>query len=95
MDVWPACAGPPLIEGDRLYLVSNRAEVICFDIGPLLRSKENETRTPDDDPHVLWKLDMIAELGILPRGPMMGIARLGLAGLVEGVPQDITPELGS
>src|SRR5262249_31757977 len=31
---WPssAMAGSPLIEGDRLWFVTNRAEVICFDI---------------------------------------------------------------
>lgn len=50
---WPleAIASVPTVEGDRLYYVSNRAELIC-------------ART--DDGSVVWKLDMIRELGVYP-----------------------------
>lgn len=57
---WPSSsmASAPLVEGDRLWFVSNRGEVICLDIGPLKRK--------DGQPHIDWKLDMIKELGVAP-----------------------------
>src|SRR5262245_12127771 len=55
----------PLVEGDRLYFTTNRAEVLCFDIGSLKRNK--------GEPRLLWKLDMIKELGVSPVGAAMNL----------------------
>src|SRR5262249_12056312 len=64
---WPYtdinCA--PLVEGDRLWFTTNRCEVVCLDIGPLLQGK--------GEPRRLWKLDMRNELGVVPVGAPMGI----------------------
>ena len=57
----------PLIEGDRLWVVTNRSEVLCLDIGPLIRG--------DGQPRQLWKLDMVADLGIFQRSAFMGPPR--------------------
>src|ERR1019366_10212912 len=50
---WPleGICSSPHVEGDRLYYVSNRCEVICADVA-----------TGKD----LWKLDMIGKLGVFP-----------------------------
>lgn len=62
---WPysAMACSPLIEGERLWFTTNRAEVICFDIGPLLRD--------EGQPRELWKVDMMKEFGVKPCGSRM------------------------
>ncbi len=50
---WPqqGVCSTPAVEGDRLYYVSNRCEVICADL---------------DTGNILWKLDMIGELNVFP-----------------------------
>jgi outer membrane protein assembly factor BamB len=70
---WPfqGIASSPLVEGDRVYYVSNRAELICADLQGF-RDGENdgpitdETLTAQTDPDFIWKLDMIEELGVFP-----------------------------
>jgi outer membrane protein assembly factor BamB len=70
---WPfqGIASSPLIEGDRVYYVSNRAELICADLQGF-HDKENDGPTTDEkltglhDVDVVWKLDMIEELGVFP-----------------------------
>lgn len=57
----------PLIEDDRLWMVTNRSEVLCLDIGPLIRD--------EGMPRQLWKLDMIAELDVFHRIMLMGPLR--------------------
>jgi len=58
----------PLVEGDRLWIVTNRAEVVCLDTegfrdgendGPF-RSEPSEA---EDESDVVWKFDMMGELG--------------------------------
>jgi len=57
--------GSPLIEGDRLWFVNTRAEVICLDIGSLQRGEGR--------PSELWKLDLMSdEFGVYPRPAVMG-----------------------
>ncbi len=47
----------PTVEGDKVYLVTNRAEVICVDLaGPAA----GQTVEP------IWRFDMIAELNVRP-----------------------------
>jgi outer membrane protein assembly factor BamB/SAM-dependent methyltransferase len=55
----------PLVEGGRLYFTTNRAEVLCFDIGPLKSGKGTPT--------LLWKVDMMKELGVSPVGLAMSV----------------------
>ncbi len=76
---WPlqgVCSGP-YVEGDRLYYVSNRAEVIAADTQGF-RDGENdgavtdEEHTSETDEDVLWKLDMIGELDVFPHNLAAG-----------------------
>jgi outer membrane protein assembly factor BamB len=70
---WPyqGVASSPLVEGDRVYYVSNRAELVCLDTQGF-RDKENdgpvtdEKLTSDTDADVVWKFDMMAEVGSSP-----------------------------
>ena len=70
---WPfqGVASSPLIDGDRLYYVSNRAELICADVQGF-RDGENdgpfqgEKFTGQFDGDILWKFDMIEEVGSHP-----------------------------
>ena len=61
----------PCVEGDRLWYVSNRGEVICLDTngfhddendGPFQKEESTNKEAAD----VIWKLDMIRELGVFP-----------------------------
>ena len=70
---WPyqGVASSPLVEGDRVYYVSNRAELVCLDTQGF-RDKENdgpvnnEKLTGDRNADVVWTFDMIEEVGSLP-----------------------------
>lgn len=70
---WPyqGVASSPLVEGDRVYYVSNRAELMCLDTEGF-RDGENDGPVTDEkltsrtDADVVWKLDMIAEVGTRP-----------------------------
>lgn len=64
---WGGIGSSPLVEGDRLWLTTNRGEVFCLDIGPLIRV--------DGLPRELWRLDMVSELGVNHRMPLMGPPR--------------------
>jgi outer membrane protein assembly factor BamB len=71
---WPfqGVASSPLVEGDRLYYVSNRCELIALDAEGFRDAGENdgpfkeEKLTGPNDADVLWKLDLIDELGVFP-----------------------------
>lgn len=70
---WPyqGVASSPLVEGERLYYVSNRCELVALDTEGF-RDGENDGPVKDEkltgqfDGDVLWKLDMIEELGVFP-----------------------------
>src|SRR5215203_648614 len=70
---WPyqGVASSPLVEGDRVYYVSNRAELMCLDAQGF-RDKENdgpitdEKLTGEANADIVWKFDMIEEVGSLP-----------------------------
>lgn len=49
----------PYIEGETLWILTNRCEVVCLDIGPL------QKRT--GPPRERWVLDMYKDLGVRPR----------------------------
>ena len=70
---WPfqGIASSPLVEGDRVYYVSNRAELMCVDAQGF-HDKENDGPVKDEkltgefDGDVVWKFDMMEEVGSLP-----------------------------
>jgi outer membrane protein assembly factor BamB len=53
----------PLIEGNRLWLINNRSEVVCWNIEPL---KKGEA-----EPKLLWSVDLRKQFGVVPHFPMM------------------------
>lgn len=70
---WPlqGVCSQAFADGDRLWYVSNRCEVVCLDtLG--FRDKENdgpyvdEVDSRDIDADVVWKVDMISEFGVYP-----------------------------
>lgn len=48
----------PLVEGKRLWIVTNRCEVVCL--------KTEGSKTHANEAEVVWRLDMIKELGVMP-----------------------------
>jgi outer membrane protein assembly factor BamB len=70
---WPlqGICSTPAIEGDRLYYVSNRAEVVAADTEGFL-DKENdgpftqESDKSEIDADFIWKYDMMEELDVFP-----------------------------
>jgi outer membrane protein assembly factor BamB len=79
---WPlqGICSAPAVEGDRLYYVSNRAEVVCADAEGFL-DKENDGPVTDEaeksgvsdiDQDVIWTFDMIAELDVFPHNLAAG-----------------------
>ena len=79
---WPmqGIGSTPLVEGDRLWFVSNRWEVICLDTKGFL-DNENEgpyLDEPNENPNeadIIWRFDMMKELGVSPYGQGMGPSR--------------------
>ena len=62
----------PAVEGQRLYYVSNRGELVCLDTEGFLDGEndgpfQGETRKGPTDADVIWKLDMMRELGVHQR----------------------------
>jgi outer membrane protein assembly factor BamB len=68
---WPyqGVASSPLVEGDRLWYVNNRGELLCLDTEGF-RDGENdgpyrdEKLTGPENADIVWKLDMMEELGV-------------------------------
>jgi len=50
--------GVPVVVGDRLWLITNRWETLCFDIAPL--------RQDAGEPRAIWKVDMRQEFKVSP-----------------------------
>ena len=76
---WPlqGICSTPAIEGDRLYYVSNRAEMVAVDTegfrdgendGPV----KNEAETSEIDGDVLWLYDWMGELDVFPHNLAAG-----------------------
>jgi outer membrane protein assembly factor BamB len=61
----------PVVEGDRMYVVTNRCELMCLDTKGFL-DDENDGEVKDEvdatkkDADIVWNLDMIEELGVFP-----------------------------
>jgi outer membrane protein assembly factor BamB len=71
---WPyqGVASSPIVEGEKLYYVSNRGVVVCLDIQGFRDSNENdgpfkdEKLTGQNDADIIWTFDMIEEVGSYP-----------------------------
>lgn len=70
---WPeqGICSSPYVDGDRVYYVSNRCELVCADAQGF-RDGENDGPFTDEkfaepeDADFVWVLDMIEELGVFP-----------------------------
>lgn len=62
---WPGSglSGSPVVEGDRLWFITNRREVVCLDTSPLRLGKGPAKE--------IWKYDLIKEQGVFPNSPMI------------------------
>lgn len=70
---WPyqGICSSPYVEGDRLYYVSNRCELICADLNGFLDGEndgpfQGEKYREKQDADFVWILDMIEDLGVFP-----------------------------
>jgi len=69
---WPeqgVCSSPAVV-GNRLYYVTNRGELVCLDTEGFLDGKndgpfQGENYRSPADGDIIWKLDMMKELGVL------------------------------
>ena len=70
---WPyqGVCSSPLVEGDRLYYVTNRAELVALDTKGFRDGKNDgpyvdEKLKGEQDADIVWKFDMMEEVGSLP-----------------------------
>jgi outer membrane protein assembly factor BamB len=70
---WPeqGICSSPAVEGKFLYYVTNRGELLCLDTEGFQDKQNNgpfqeELYSSPTDGDVIWKLDMIKELGVFP-----------------------------
>jgi outer membrane protein assembly factor BamB len=66
---WEGICSSPVVEGDRAYYVSNRAEVVCASLDGYQAGKNEPTHpqyVSNQDAGVIWRLDMIKELQVFP-----------------------------
>jgi len=70
---WPfqGVCSSPLVEGDRLYYVTNRCELMCLDTQGFRDGKndgpyKDEKFTGQSDADIIWKFDMMEEVGSQP-----------------------------
>jgi outer membrane protein assembly factor BamB len=69
---WPeqGICSSPAVEGKRLYYVTSRGELVCLDTEGFLDGKNDgpyleEAHKGPADADVIWKLDMMKDLGVL------------------------------
>lgn len=68
---WPqqGIASAPCVEGDRVYYVSNRCELVCADVEGFANGNQglqDEQYQDATDADIIWRLDMMKELGVFP-----------------------------
>jgi outer membrane protein assembly factor BamB len=64
-------ASSPVVEGERLWVVTNRCELLCLDVNGMNGGKNDgevtdEADNEEQDGDILWRLDMMKELGVFP-----------------------------
>ena len=77
---WGVCSSPT-VEGDRLYVVTNAADVLCLDVHGLANGNDGpfqdeaqymtgKDRKPleltDRDGDIIWRFDLMKDIGIVP-----------------------------
>jgi outer membrane protein assembly factor BamB len=85
---WPqvGLCSSPLVEGERVYVVNNRAEVVALDVGGF-RDGENDGPITDEplqgplNADLVWVFDMRAEVGSFPHN-MAATSPLGYGDLI-------------
>ncbi len=85
---WPrqGVCSTPYIEGERLYYVSNRCELVCVDTEGFLDGENDGPFVAEEDSSaidgdVIWKLDMMAELDVFPHN-LATCSPLGVGDLI-------------
>jgi len=70
---WPMQGMPatPVVDGDRLWTVTNRCEVVCLDTDGFQDGKNDgpfrrEPNRNQDEADVVWTFDMMGRLGVSP-----------------------------
>ncbi len=72
---WPeqGICSTPMVDGDRVYYVSNRCEVVCVSTEPLRKGKNKgvtdekyQDSKEGTDADIIWRLDMMKDLGVFP-----------------------------
>jgi outer membrane protein assembly factor BamB len=68
---WPreGVCSTPVVEGDRLYYVNNRCEVVCLDVEGFANGNQgvqDEEYKDPTDADVIWKFEMMSKLGVFP-----------------------------
>lgn len=70
---WPlqGICSTPCIEGDRMWVVTNRCELMCLDTEGFMDGKndgdvKNEVDSEKKDADIIWNLDLIEETGVFP-----------------------------
>lgn len=70
---WPeqGICSAPVVDGDRLYYVSNRCELVCADVNGFLDDENDgpykeEKYKDKQDGDIVWLLDMFDELEVFP-----------------------------
>jgi len=70
---WPeqGICSTPCVEGKRMWVVTNRCEVMCIDVEGFYDDKNDgpykeEVDKEKEDADIIWAFDMIEELGVFP-----------------------------
>jgi outer membrane protein assembly factor BamB len=68
---WPfqGVCSSPYVEGERLYYVSNRCELVCADVEGLANGNQgaqDEKYKGPEHADFIWRLDMMTELAVFP-----------------------------
>ncbi|MEP3479260.1 MAG: M56 family metallopeptidase [Fuerstiella sp.] len=70
---WPlqGVTSRPCVLGNRLWYVTNRGEIVCLDTQGFHDSEndgpvQDEESTQENEADVIWRFDMMAELGVSP-----------------------------
>ena len=68
---WPdeGVASVPAVDGDRVYYVSNRCELVCLDVNGFAdgnQGVQDEQYKDPTDADVIWRLDMMKDLHVFP-----------------------------
>lgn len=68
---WPkeGICSTPLVEGDRVYYVSNRCTVVCADVEGFANGNQGiqtEKYKDPTDADIIWEYDMMKELNVFP-----------------------------